>query len=244
MQDLKNKTALVTGASRGIGKAIALALSDGGINVAINYHRSKEKAEELCKVIESKNVKVLPIQADVSNSDEVERMIKQVEIGLGHIDILINNAGIAVRKEILETTEHDFDHMILMNLKSSFLVTQAVLPGMIENKWGRIIFISSVAAQIGGNVGLHYAASKAGQIGMMHFYASHIAKDGITVNAIAPGMIETEMLHELKDFHATRIPIGRYGKAEEIADTVMMLINNGFITNQTINIDGGIHPSS
>jgi len=242
--NLKNKTALVTGASRGIGRAIALALADEGIHVAINYQHQKEKAEEVSGLIAEKKVNSIAVQADISKASDVEKMVLIVEKNLGNISILINNAGIAIRQKIEETTEEDFDKTIKVNLKSSFLVTQAVLPNMRRNKWGRIIMITSTAAQIGGAVGLHYAASKAGQIGMMHFYAAHLAKEGITVNAIAPALIKTDMLNELGSIKPDLIPLGRFGTVKEIADAAIMLVKNGYISNQVININGGLHPSN
>ncbi|MEJ2613643.1 MAG: 3-oxoacyl-ACP reductase FabG [Ignavibacteriaceae bacterium] len=242
--NLRNKVALVTGASRGIGKAVALALADEGIQIAVNYKNNKEKADEVCKLILEKGVKTVAVQADVSEADSVSKMISTIEKELGNISILINNAGIAFRQKIEETAEKDFDETIKINLKSNFLVTQAVLTNMRKNKWGRIIMISSTAAQIGGAVGLHYAASKAGQIGMMHFYAANLAKEGITVNAIAPALIETDMLNELGNIKPDLIPLGRFGSAKEIADAAVMLVKNGYISNQVININGGLHPSS
>ncbi|MGB8320132.1 MAG: 3-oxoacyl-ACP reductase family protein [Ignavibacteriaceae bacterium] len=243
-ENLKNRIALVTGASRGIGKAIALALADEGVNVVINYRSNKEEADKVCKSIMEKGVKAVAVKADISEPDSVNKMISIIEKELGDVNILINNAGIAVRQKIEETTEKDFDETIKINLKSNFLVTQSVLPNMRKNKWGRIIMISSTAAQIGGAVGLHYAASKAGQIGMMHFYAANLAKEGITVNAVAPALIETDMLDELGNINPDLIPLGRFGTVKEVADTVMMLVKNGYISNQVININGGLHPSS
>ncbi|MFZ0453237.1 MAG: 3-oxoacyl-ACP reductase family protein [Ignavibacteriaceae bacterium] len=243
-ENLKNRIALVTGASRGIGKAIALALADEGVNVVINYRSNKEEADKVCKSIMEKGVKAVAVKADISEPDSVNKMISIIEKELGDVNILINNAGIAVRQKIEETTEKDFDETIKINLKSNFLVTQSVLPNMRKNKWGRIIMISSTAAQIGGAVGLHYAASKAGQIGMMHFYAANLAKEGITVNAVAPALIKTDMLDELGNINPDLIPLGRFGTVKEVADTVMMLVKNGYISNQVININGGLHPSS
>ncbi|MGA9292862.1 MAG: 3-oxoacyl-ACP reductase family protein [Ignavibacteriaceae bacterium] len=243
-ENLKNRIALVTGASRGIGKAIALALADEGVNVVINYRSNKEEADKVCKSIVEKGVKAVAVKADISEPDSVNKMISIIEKELGDVNILINNAGIAVRQKIEETTEKDFDETIKINLKSNFLVTQSVLPNMRKNKWGRIIMISSTAAQIGGAVGLHYAASKAGQIGMMHFYAANLAKEGITVNAVAPALIKTDMLDELGNINPDLIPLGRFGTVKEVADTVMMLVKNGYISNQVININGGLHPSS
>jgi 3-oxoacyl-[acyl-carrier protein] reductase len=243
-ENQKNRIALVTGGSRGIGKAISLALADEGIQVAVNFHHNKDSADEVCKLISGKGIKAISVQADVSDAAAVSRMISTVEKELGSIDILINNAGIATRKGIEETSEEDFDEAIKINLKSNFLVTQAVLPAMRKNNWGRIIMISSTAAQIGGAVGLHYAASKAGQIGMMHFYAANLAKEGITVNAIAPALIETDMLHGLVNINQDLVPVGRFGTIKEIADVAVMLVKNGYITNQTINVNGGIYPAS
>ncbi len=243
MDELKNKIALVTGASRGIGKAIALAFADEGIHVAVNYHNKKEQADEVCKFIQTKDVKALAVQADVSEAKQVSAMINKIEKELGEINILVNNAGISIRRKIEETTEEDFDKMIKTNLKSTFLVTQSVLPKMRKNKLGRIIIISSVAAQTGGAIGLHYAASKAGQLGMMHFYARNLAAEGITVNAIAPAIIDTDMIEQLGGLTPSTIPVGRFGKPEEIAEAAILLIKNGYITNQTINVNGGWHPS-
>lgn len=236
-----NKVALVTGASRGIGKAIAVALADEGIAVAVNYLRNKQKAEEVCELIASKGGKGMPVQADVSESADVKHMVTQIEEEFGSISILVNNAGTGKRKTLDEITEDDFDATIKANLKSTFLVTQAVLPAMRKAKWGRIINMSSLAAVTGGGIGLHYAASKAGQLGLMHYYAKALAKESVTVNAIAPALIETDMLAEVAGITAENIPVGRYGTVEEIAEVVKMLIHNGYITNQTIHVNGGLY---
>ena len=238
------KIALVTGGSRGIGRAVALALAAEGIAVAVNYVKEKEQAEEVCELIRAKGGKALAIQAHVSVSSEVQSLVETVDKELGTINILINNAGKAQLRGIEDISEEDFDSIIKTNLKSSFLVTQAVLPGMRKNQWGRIIMMSSVAAQIGGGVGLHYAASKAGQIAMMHFYAKALAAEGITVNAVAPALIETDMVSQVKSVNPDNIPVKRLGTSEEIANVVIMLVHNGYITNQTMNVNGGMHPSS
>ena len=167
-------------------------------------------------------------------------MLEEINGTLGKVDILINNAGIAAKRLIEETSETDFDEMIKQNLKSSFLVTQAVLPAMRKAGWGRIVMLSSLAAQTGGEVGLHYAASKAGQIGMMHFYAKNLAKEGITANAIAPAVIDTDMVAQL-GISPDKIPMGRLGKAEEIAGAAVFLARNGYVTGQTINVNGGAY---
>lgn len=243
MDTLKNKVALVTGASRGIGKAIALALADEGVHVAVNYRNSKEEAEQVAALIRQKGKKALPVRADVSEAGQVTDMLEEIKRALGKVDILINNAGIATKRLIEETAETDFDEMIKQNLKSTFLVTQAVLPAMRKAGWGRIVMLSSLAAQTGGEVGLHYAASKAGQIGMMHFYAKNLAKEGITANAIAPALIDTDMVAQL-EISPAKIPMGRLGAAEEIAEAAVFLAGNGYVTGQTINVNGGAHPSS
>src|SRR3954452_23750428 len=190
MHDLRGKVALVTGASRGIGRAIAIALGRAGAEVAINYQSRTAAAEETRAAIGCRSIAV---QANVSVAAEVERMVRTVEELLGPVDILVNNAGIARPQPIAEITEADWDEILSVNLKSCFLATQAVLPGMRERRWGRIINVSSVAAQVGGVVGPHYAASKAGMHGLTHYYAAHLAAEGIRVNAIAPALIDTDM---------------------------------------------------
>jgi 3-oxoacyl-[acyl-carrier protein] reductase len=243
METVTNKVALVTGASRGIGKAIALALAEEGIRIAVNYRSSKEEAERIVALITQKGGKALAVGADVSEDAQVMAMADRIGRELGAVDILINNAGVAAKRRIEETTESDFDDTIKKNLKSSFLVTQAVLPAMRKAGWGRIVMMSSLAAQMGGEVSLSYAASKAGQIGMMHFYARNLAKEGITVNAIAPAVIATDMVAQL-GLSAAKIPLGRTGTTEEIAQAVVFLVKNAYITGQTINVNGGAYPSS
>ena len=240
MDDLHGKTALVTGAGRGIGRAVAAALARAGSHVAINYHtREKEALETLALVRETGQQGVL-VQADVSNSSETAEMIRTVERELGRVQILVNNAGIVLQKGLHEITEQDWDRVLAVNLKSAFLVTQAVFQGMRELHWGRIINISSVAAQTGGITAPPYVASKAGLWGLSHSYAALFIKDGITVNTVAPALIETDMLREIKA-DPGRIPVGRFGKVEEVADVVLMLARNGYITGQTINVSGGLY---
>ena len=165
-------------------------------------------------------------------------MVHTVERELGQVQILVNNAGIAVRKSLYEITEQDWDKVLAVNLKSAFLITQSVFQGMRELRWGRIINISSVAAQTGGITAPPYVASKAGLWGLSHSYAAQLIKDGITVNTVAPALIETDMVREI-EAKPDRIPIGRFGNVEEVADVVLMLARNGYITGQTINVNGG-----
>jgi len=166
-------------------------------------------------------------------------MVEEVHRELGPITILVNNAGIGVLRTIDNITEQDWDEMLAVNLTAPFLVTQAVVPDMRAARWGRIIGLSSIAAQLGGIVGPHYAASKAGIIGLMHYYAAHLAKEGITANAIAPGLVSTDMAAGLPQLRPDHIPVGRFGTAEEIAGVAVMLACNGYITGQTINVNGG-----
>jgi len=241
--ELTGKTALVTGASRGIGRAIAVALAQAGADVALNYRVQEAAAKEVCSQIEGGGHRAFAIKADVSVRDEVSRMVDGVRRHLGEISILVNNAGITRPQPLGEITELDWDEVLNLNLKSMFLVTQAVLPGMRTRRWGRIINLSSVAAQLGGVVGPHYAASKAGALGLTHSYAALLAQEGITVNAVAPALISTAMTAVNPKARADLIPLGRLGTVDEVAAVVVMLASNGYITGQTINVNGGWYMS-
>jgi 3-oxoacyl-[acyl-carrier protein] reductase len=240
---MNGRVALVTGSSRGIGRAIALALARSGADVVINFHSRSNEAQEVEAQIRGLGRRSVAIQADVSVQTETQRLIKETENQIGPVDILVNNAGIARAQPIEEITEKDWDQLIAANLKSCFLVTQAVLPGMLARHWGRIINISSVAAQTGGVVGPHYAASKAGMLGLTHFYANRFAKEGITVNSIAPALVETEMVTKNLSARPELIPVGRFGHVDEVAEVAVMLARNGYITGQTINVNGGWYMS-
>lgn len=240
MQRLNGKVALITGASRGIGRGCAGALAEAGADVAVNFHIQEQAARETCDLIEAAGRRAIPIQADVSKKTDVESMIRQIERGLGSVDILVNNAGIVRRYPWDAIPEEGWDEMMAVNLKSAYLVTQAVLPGMRSRRWGRIINIASGAAATGGVVGPYYAASKAGLLGLTHGYASFTMKEGITVNAVCPSLIQTDMVKELPVKPAD-VPIGRLGTVEEIADVVVMLAANGYITGQTLYVNGGRH---
>lgn len=243
LTDLTGKVALVTGASRGIGRAASLALAEAGVDVAVNYRVREDQAQEVCSRIRSLGRRALAVGADVSLAAEVNRLADAVEQELGPVDILINNAGQLWQKPLEEITEADFDAMIAVNLKSAFLVTQRVLPGMRARKWGRIVNLSSVAAQTGGVTGPHYAASKAGLHGLTHSYARHLFKEGITVNTIAPALIETEMVTKNLEVTPEVVPVGRFGEAAEVAQVIVMLARNGYLTGQTINVNGGWYMS-
>jgi 3-oxoacyl-[acyl-carrier protein] reductase len=239
MDNLNGKVALVTGSSRGIGRAIALALAAEGADVAINFVERSAEAQAAEVEIRKLGRRCAGIQADVSIARDVRRLVKSAEDRLGPIDILVNNAGIARPQPIEEIREEDWDQVIAANLKSCFLVTQAVLPAMRARKWGRIVNLSSVAAQVGGIVGPHYAASKAGMLGLTRFYAQKLAAEGITANAIAPALIDTEMVRANLNARPDRIPVGRFGTSEEVAEVAVMLAKNGYMTGQTIHVNGG-----
>ncbi len=243
-QRLTHKVALVTGASKGIGKEIAITLAAAGATVIVNYNSSRSEAEAIVSSIKADEGQAFAIQADVSKETDVKDLFQQITDFTGTVDILVNNAGVGPIKPFLELTLADFQQSININLTSHFIVTQAALPAMIEKNFGRIINISSIAAQLGGVIGPHYAAAKAGQIGLTHSYAALLAKyGGITSNAIAPALIETDMIKNNPNIKPTIIPIGRFGQPEEVADIVLLLATNGYINGQTINVNGGWYMS-
>ena len=234
-----NRTALVTGASRGIGKAIAIALAEAGADVAVNYRRRKGDAAATVAAIKQLGRRSAAFAADVSDARDVAAMVAGVERALGPIDILINNAGIAVRHSLEDITEADFDHTIAVNLKSAFLCTQAVWPGMRARGWGRIVSISSGAARGAGVFGVHYNASKAGMEGLTRGYAARLLTHGITVNAVAPSLIDTEMIASQRETIAATLPLKRLGTSEEVAAVVVMVATNAYMTGQTVHVNGG-----
>jgi 3-oxoacyl-[acyl-carrier protein] reductase len=240
MANLSGKIALVTGSSRGIGRAIAIGLARCGVDVAVNYKTQQQEAHITWQQVKSMGRRAILMQADVACSSDVTDMIAFVEKDLGPVDILVNNAGIARHQNMEDIKESDWDEVLAVNLKSVFLVTQAVLPGMRRRHWGRIINLSSGAAQTGGVVGLHYTASKAGVEGLTRAYASRLVKEGITVNAVAPALIETDMMPDTESLRK-RIPLGRMGQAAEVAEAVIFLAGNGYMTGQTIHLNGGLY---
>jgi len=243
MSDLTNRVAIVTGSSRGIGRAIAVAFARAGTDVAVNFLSREAEARKVEGEVVALGRKCICIQADVSRQDEVLRLVSETERSLGPADILVNNAGIIRPQPIDQITERDWDDLMTANLKSCFLMTQAVLPQMRARQWGRIINLSSVAAQLGGVVGPHYAASKAGLHGLTHYYARHLAKEGITVNTIAPALVVTEMVTSNPNAKPDLIPVGRFGEVDEVASVALMLAGNGYMTGQTINVNGGWYMS-
>jgi 3-oxoacyl-[acyl-carrier protein] reductase len=241
MIDLQNRVALVTGGSRGIGKAIALALAAAGAAVAVNYRERVEEAEAVAAGIRQGGGRAAIFGADVSLRIAVQSMAHDIESELGPIDILVNNAGMAAARGLEDITEEDFDHALAVNLKSAFLCTQAVLPGMRARRWGRIVNLSSIGARMGaGSVSIAYAAAKAGIEGLTRGYALRLASEGVSVNAVAPGLIDTEMGKPLIEAGVVaRIPAGRPGTGEEIAQAVLLLVGNAYMTGQTIAVNGG-----
>jgi 3-oxoacyl-[acyl-carrier protein] reductase len=238
-RELSERVALITGASRGIGRAAAVALAAAGVKVVINFRTREAEAQKTLAQVQESGGQGMVLGADVGIASEVADLIATAESALGPIGILVNNAGISRPQPLEEISEWDWDEVLAANLKSMFLVTQAVLPGMRRRRWGRIINLSSVAAQLGGVIGPHYAASKAGVLGLTHSYAALLAGEGITVNAIAPALIETEMVTSNPKARPNLIPVGRFGTVEEVADVILMLIGNGYLTGQTISVNGG-----
>ena len=243
---LSGKIALVTGASRGIGRAIAIRLASDGARVAINFAGNLEKAREVKEIIEGNGGEAMLVQCDVSDINAVEQMIKQITDAWKSIDILVNNAGITRDGLLLRMKPEDFDAVINTNLKGVFNCTKLVSKLMIKQRSGRIVNMSSVVA-LEGNAGqTNYAAAKAGIIGFTKSAARELAPRGITVNAIAPGFIETDMTNalsdEIKQSTVARIPIGRLGRTEDIADAAAFLVSEqaNYITGQVIAVDGGL----
>jgi 3-oxoacyl-[acyl-carrier protein] reductase len=238
-QDFSARVALVTGGSRGIGAAIAVALAELGAAVAINYRERADDAEAVVAGIKAGGGRAMAMAADVSQAAAVTVMVERVASDLGPIDILVNNAGIAIVRGVDDLSEDDFDRTIMVNLKSVFLCTQAVLPSMRARKWGRIVNISSGAARGAGGIGPHYNASKAGMEGLTRGYAARLVKEGITVNAVAPSLIETDMMRGRTDL-VRNIPLGRMGQDTEVAQAVAMVLGNDYMTGQTIMLNGGM----
>lgn len=243
---LEGKIAVVTGGSRGIGREIALTLAGYGATVVVNYNGSKEKAQEVVDTIKSQGKEAIAIKASVSDSTEVESMIKEVMDQFGRIDILVNNAGITKDNLMMKMTEEDFDAVIDTNLKGTFYCMKQVYRIMLKQRYGRIINMSSVTGVIGNAGQVNYAASKAGVIGMTKSLARELGSRGITVNAVAPGFIETEMTDVLsdkvKEEIANQIPLKRMGAVKDVAETVAFLASDkaSYITGQVLHVDGGM----
>jgi len=243
---LTGKVAIVTGGSRGIGRAVSLRLAREGADVAVVFAGNREKAEAVVGEIQEMGRRSVAIQADVSQADQVDAMVKQVIEAFGRIDILVNNAGITRDNLLLRLKEEDWDAVLSTNLKGVFLCTKAVTRQMMKQRFGRIINISSVVGLIGNPGQANYVAAKAGVIGLTKTAARELASRGITVNAIAPGFIETDMTavlgEETREQMLGQIPLGRFGSAEDVAGAVAFLASDdaAYITGQTLNVDGGM----
>lgn len=244
LQYLKDKVAVVTGASRGIGKAAALALASQGAKVVVNYARSSDAAEAIVRQITEAGGEAIATGADVSQSEQVDNLIKTTLDKFGRIDVLVNNAGITKDTLLLRMKLEQWQAVIDLNLTGVFLCTKAVSKTMLKQRSGRIINIASVAGQMGNPGQANYSAAKAGVIGFTKTVAKELANRGVTVNAVAPGFIETDMTEDLKsDDIIEFIPLGRYGKPEEVAGTIRFLAADpaaAYITGQVFNVDGGM----
>ena len=241
------KSALVTGASRGIGRSIALQLAEEGYNVAVNYAGSKEKAEAVVEEIKAKGVDSFAIQANVADADEVKAMIKEVVSQFGSLDVLVNNAGITRDNLLMRMKEQEWDDVIDTNLKGVFNCIQIATPQMLRQRSGAIINLSSVVGAVGNPGQANYVATKAGVIGLTKSAARELSSRGITVNAVAPGFIVSDMTDalsdELKEQMLTQIPLARFGQDTDIANTVAFLASDKakYITGQTIHVNGGMY---
>lgn len=240
------KTALITGATRGIGNEIAKTFAMDGYNVVINYLNSEEVAENLCRQLYEKGYNAMKVKADVSNREEVDMMIKAIHNKFGDVDVLVNNAGIAQQKLFTEISDLDWDRIFDVNVKGVFNCSQLVLPKMIQNKRGKIINISSMWGLTGASCEVHYSASKAAVIGLTKALAKEVGPSNIQVNCVAPGVINTDMNSDLdeRDIEAIKeqTPLGKIGSAEDIAETVLFLASDkaNFITGQIISPNGGM----
>jgi 3-oxoacyl-[acyl-carrier protein] reductase len=242
----EGRVALVTGGGRGIGRAIAVRLAEEGAKVAISYRSNEQEAQKTADMVRESGAECAIFKGDVAESEDVEALLKSVNEALGAVDILVNNAGVTKDNIMLRMKDDEFDSVIQTNLKGTYLCTKAVLRGMVRSRWGRIVNVSSVVGLIGNAGQANYAASKAGIIGLTKSVAREVAPRGITVNAVAPGYVETELTSglpdEVKDQIRSQTPAGRIGEPGEIAEVVAFLCGEGasYVTGQTVAVDGGM----
>ena len=245
MSALAGHIALLTGASGGIGKAIGRRLADEGLDVCLSYGRHGDDAEAVAEYARALGRRAITVAADLSDPSAPEAVVGKAERELGHVDVLVANAGAADIKGWQDIDLASWNATLAVNLTAPFLLGQRVLPGMVERRFGRILFISSVAAFTGGVVGAHYAASKAGLHGLMHHLAPRVAADGVTVNCLAPALVgETKMFPADLETGTPPIPIpvGRIGRPDEMADMAITMLRTGYLTNKVITVDGGLLP--
>jgi 3-oxoacyl-[acyl-carrier protein] reductase len=250
MEDLRGKVALVTGGSGGIGGALSRRLAAEGCHVAVGYGANREAAEALAERLSSAGAesgdecaRAIAVGGDLTDPAVPGILVDAVERELGPIDILVANAGYASVLELEDISLEEWRHTVDVNLTAPFLLAQRVAPGMRDRGWGRILMVSSIAAFTGGVIGAHYASSKAGLLGLTHYLAGRLARSGVTVNALAPALIEdTAMLPGDPAELGRRIPVGRVGRPDEVADLALAVLRNPYVTNQAIGIDGGMHP--
>jgi 3-oxoacyl-[acyl-carrier protein] reductase len=240
---LTNKVALITGASGGIGQAIARQLAASGASVALAYGANGKPAQRLADELVAAGGHALAVGADLRRADAPSALLAEIEPQLGSIDVLVAAAGLGRQQTFEEVSIQDFDEMVAVNLRAPFLLAQRTLPGMRARGFGRVLFVSSVAAFTGGIVGPHYAASKAGLHGLTHFLAARVAGEGVTVNAIAPALItDTGMLPGEPEELRNHVPVGRLGQPEEVADLALAMLRNPYLTSQVVALDGGMYP--
>ena len=242
MTELAGKVALVTGGSGGIGAAICRRLADDGVAVGVGYGSGRDAAQRVADEIGSAGGVARAFGADLADPAAPARLVADVEDALGRVDIVVANHGTATVAGYEDVDAELFDRTLAINLRAPFLLAQAALGGMRTRGFGRILLISSTAAFRGGVVGPHYASSKAGLHGLAHFLASRTAADGVTVNVLAPGFIETPMLPGDPSELGSRVPVGRVGAPEEVADLAVAVLRNGYVTSHVFSVDGGMHP--
>jgi 3-oxoacyl-[acyl-carrier protein] reductase len=244
MTGLTGKVALVTGASRGIGAATAIRLARAGADVAVGCGRNRAAAEEVAGQITGLGRRAVVIAGDMADPDVPRRVVAETAERLGPADVLVANAGTGIRMDLDNVDVAAWDHDLAVNLRAPFLLAQAAAPHMRERRFGRIVLLSSVAAFLGGILSPQYTASKAGLIGLMHNLAAALAPHGITVNAISPGLIATDMLTGDPRLGALErsVPVGRLGQPSEVADLIAAVVQNAYMTGQTISVDGGRYP--
>lgn len=244
---LLGKNALITGGARGIGRAIAIKLAEEGANVIVNYTSSSGLAEELVEHLQGKGVKAIAIKGDVSNSEAAEKLVEEALTQFGSVDILINNAGITRDNLLIRMKEEDWDRVMDVNLKGTFMMTKIVGKVMLKKRYGKIVNITSVVGLMGNAGQANYAASKAGVIGFTKSVAKEFAQRGITVNAVAPGFIRSDMTNSLSEEvvkkYLENIPLGNLGEPEDVANAVVFLCSeeSRYVTGQILSVDGGLY---